>query len=178
MRPDAPSITSRINFDGTLLYGLKHGGAVIDCYVQVFRSGIVEAVTWAQEQFLTAGQGQVGIGVLALSALVARFTQRYAHGLHSVGVSPPLAVLVSVLNTRGYEMRAAATNVAFSESFPITEDPLLCSPAVLQSVPAGEAEAAVMLKDVVLDPLANAAGVVGSPLFDKSGNYTHPFGVN
>ena len=88
----------RVNFDGFLtLSNVDETANQQRAYVQVFRSGAIEAVT----SIVARGDTPGTINAMQLEASVIRYSRIYAAGLHACAVEPPLAVLVSLLGTDG-----------------------------------------------------------------------------
>jgi hypothetical protein len=86
----------RVNFDGFLtLYNANAGAAGRRAYVQVFRTGAVEAVASS----ITDADGHLNIE--QLDFMIVQSTRAYARALHECGADPPLAVLASAIGVKG-----------------------------------------------------------------------------
>lgn len=157
-----------INFDGFLgLSNAEEAATRQHSYVQVFRSGIIEAVT-------TVSEGRNGvISTTHLDAITVRYARLYAASLHGCGVNPPMAILVSLL--LGLEQASFITQIG-QGLFPDTPVPadrqqLHFVEGILEAIPANDQNCARVLRPT-LDHIANAAGRSRAPTFDDAGNYT------
>lgn len=159
----ASAATYRINFDGLLtLRNSDTNTTKHRSYVQVFRTGAVEAVT------SPVVQGQDHIVAQTLEALIVKSTRVYAPLLHECGAEPPLAVLVSLIGVKG---RTLVPGFGYPEHAVIDRDQLHFVEVLLDEVPSGDPDCAKRLRQT-LDQLANAAGRQSSASFDQFGNFT------
>jgi Putative DNA-binding domain len=158
---------SRINFDGFLTLRPSGPNATKQrAYVQVFRTGAIEAVA------APVVHGQDHINSQTLDAIIVKYTRVYADLLHDCGAEPPLAVMVSLIGVKGRTLVAAfRTGYNDREHAVIDRDQLHCAEVILEEVPSGDPDCAKKLRQT-LDQLANAAGRSGSASFDQSGNFT------
>ena len=60
-------------------------------YVQVFRSGAVEAVTSG------IGSEESSINIVDLAGMIVRHLYEYSNALRSCGIQPPLTVMASLI---------------------------------------------------------------------------------
>jgi Putative DNA-binding domain len=157
----------RINFDGFL--ALSDWGTTATnqrAYVQVFRTGVIEAVA------SPIVSGQDCINVQTLDAMIVKYTRIYAVLLHGCGAEPPLAVMVSLIGVNGRTLVAAFPSPFDNqETVVIDRDQLHCAEVILEDVPSGDPDCAKKLRQT-LDQLANAAGRSSSASFDQSGNFS------
>ncbi|OGA37533.1 MAG: hypothetical protein A3G80_01650 [Betaproteobacteria bacterium RIFCSPLOWO2_12_FULL_62_13b] len=157
----------RVNFDGFLALSNSDANATQQrAYVQLFRSGIVEAVA-------AIGGGYGAIERLKLEAGIVRYSWEYADSLHACGVEPPLALLVSLLGTRG--QKVMQSRGLFPEEPAILDrDQFHFSEVILEEVPKNDQACGPMVRSI-LDQLANAAGHPVTPTFDANGKYLLKF---
>jgi hypothetical protein len=138
-------------------------------YVQVFRSGALEAVT------STLGGTQGGwMNVPEIEALITSCAYRYARALHHFGVRPPIAVFVSLLNVKGKRLLQNFHQGGHPEHYQsktLAEDQFHFVETIFEVMPADFRASAKRLR-ATLDHLANLAGLPKSPNFDDAGNYT------
>jgi hypothetical protein len=135
-------------------------------YVQLYRSGIVEAVNSTirhSEQLV----------VFNLEESLAANLLRLISDLARTGIEPPYAVLVSILGVHGARMNLARGNnpgwdddmgAAFDRDQYHFEEVIV--EAALQDIQ----EAATIIRPI-LDQIANASGEPASRSFDQRGRY-------
>lgn len=157
----------RINFDGFLtLSNLGTHGTKQRAYVQVFRTGAIEAV--ASPVVL----GQDGINAQTIEAMIVKHTRIYAASLHECGADPPLAVMVSLIGVKDRVLVPGFRSTFYDpEQAVIDRDQLHCAEVILEDLPTGDPDCAKKLRQT-LDQLANAAGIAESASFDQSGDFT------
>lgn len=157
--------TYRVNFDGFLTLSDQDTTTKHENYVQVFRTGAIEAVG------SPLVHGQDNINAQTLDAIIVKSTRIYAALLHDCGAEPPLAVMVSLIGVKGRTLIAG-----FHKFHPVREravidrDQLHCAEVILEEAPSGDPDCAKKLRQT-LDQLANAAGRSESASFDQSGNF-------
>jgi schlafen family protein len=94
---------SRINFDGRVVY-VGTGKEKSPGFLQLYRSGIVETVEASFISFPESnGMGKV-ISSLRFEVWLFRFIQRVLPVLKTLGVDPPLIVMLALIDVRGYTM--------------------------------------------------------------------------
>lgn len=155
----------RVNFDGFLALSNANEAAPNQrAYVQLFRSGIIEAIASFENQ-----DGM--INGTQLEAGIVRYSREYAGALHACGVEPPYALLISLIGAK--DQRLAISSVGFfpTEVPVIDRDQLHFSEVMLETLPKTDQECGRMLRGI-LDQLANAAGSPSAVNFDADGNYT------
>lgn len=109
----------RINFDGFLtLSNADEAANQQRAYVQVFRSGAIEAVA----SIVAESESPGIIDTMTLETAIISHSRVYAAGLHACGADPPLALLVSLLGTRGRQMTMSKYVVSLRTSVP-DQDP-------------------------------------------------------
>jgi hypothetical protein len=107
----------QITFDGFIAGSNGEGLSKPQrAYVQVFRSGIVEAVTAS----LSRGQESKWLILPHIEAVIIKYARVYAASLQRLGMEPPFAVMASLMNVKGNRL----FQDFLDRSFP--EDPLRC----------------------------------------------------
>lgn len=160
----------RVNFDGFLtLSNADEAANQQRAYVQVFRSGTIEAVT----STIAKGDGPGIITAMQLEAAVIRYSRVYAAGLHACVVEPPLAVLVSLLGTHGRHITMGSGTVFGDPVTVLERDQLHFAEVIFEEVPTDDQSCASAVRPI-LDQLANAAGHASTPHFDAAGTYLLP----
>jgi hypothetical protein len=135
-------------------------------YVQVFRTGAIEAVA------SPVVHGQDCINAQTLDGMIVKSTRIYAALLHDCGAEPPMAVMVSLIGVKDRVLVPGFPSLFFdSEQAVIDRDQFHCAEVILEEVPSGDPDCAKKLRQT-LDQLANAAGRSSSASFDLSGNFT------
>jgi Putative DNA-binding domain len=154
---------NRINFDGLLTLGAQAGkdGA----YVQVFRSGAVEAV-WSS---IAEDAGNINIHIV--DVCMVHYSRIYTMLLKECGAEPPFAVMASLIGVIGKGLTTGRQSFqgGFEGEYS-DRDQLHLTETIFEDVPSGDPECGTFLR-TALDQLANAAGLLASPSFDRNGNY-------
>jgi hypothetical protein len=171
----------RISFDGLLTGSNGDGlGKPQRAYVQVFRSGAIEAIEAIEASLARGRQGNCLILPL-IQATIIQYSRIYAASLQACGIDPPIAVLVSLVQAKG--MRLLRDTIdrmvmlpADTPFGPINDDLLHFGEAIFDTVPTDNNESAKLLNPI-LGHFANAAGLASSPYFDADGNYAGRFKV-
>jgi len=154
-----------ITFDGLLATSNRDAPPTAQrAYTLVSRTGAVEAISTIHDRS----------PLPELQALIIKHALHYARSLASLGVTPPIAVFVSMVRASGVQLiHDFVPNGAVLEDLPsgrLAHDQFAFVETVLESVPRDGREAAGSLR-ITLDHLANAAGLPTSPCFDDQGIY-------
>lgn len=148
------------NFDGLMMVSRATKNA--ESYVQVFHTGIVEAVDtaylkwWKDKKFIPARGFE--------DALIECVT-KYSSFQNSLGVTAPLFVMLSLLGVKGYRL-TANESYGLSGGREIDRDDLLV-PAVQQD--SFDVDLSKLLRPM-FDRVWNAAGFSQSLSYDLNGN--------
>src|SRR5260370_39366204 len=106
--------------------------------------------------------------------MIIQYARLYATALKDFDIWPPLAVFVCLIDVQGKTLLQGSFEVGtFPEDLPsakLNRAQLPFGGCMFDSVPTDDRACAKVLKPI-LDHLANAAGLVASPLFDAAGNY-------
>jgi hypothetical protein len=163
----------RINVDGFLvLSNAQADGNTHRAYVQIFHSGIVEAVA---SSFL-AGDGSAEnpfrLRSITAEAAIVQSSYSYLHSLEARGAGPPYVVLVSLVGVKGvpYSFAMDGGTLFEDEAGILDRDQFHFSEVVIEDIPADPYQYAKLLRPL-LDQTANAAGRAASPSFDQTGRF-------
>jgi hypothetical protein len=164
--------SSRINVDGLLTLSSATTGAKEQrAYVQLFHSGIVEAVASSFLQGSTTSQSHLQLTLLETEACIVQYSHRYFRSLVKLGCAPPFAVLVSLIGINGVRYSFALGDNPFEgEAGEFDRHELHFQEVIIEDVEADPNEYAKRLRPL-LDQLANAAGRATTPSFDASGKF-------
>ncbi len=156
---------SRINFDGLCMYDVagKHPSAG---FLQLYKTGIIETA----DSFLIsaaekAGKGKL-IGSLAFEGRLFRSVRRYLSVLKSLGVDPPLMLMLSLTDVQGYTIVTKDYAGFLDGGVPFDRDVLLPQEVLIDSYAA---DLTLVMKPL-LDEVWNAAGFDGS-VYYKDGRW-------
>lgn len=156
MRPiGSDTWNNRYNLDGFLTYSEVEEGRSCS-YVQLFRSGIIEAV---EGWWLRPERGKLIIRISYEQELIKSFTE-YLSLLKKLSVEPPIFVFLTLLGVKGYSI-ATHEDFSFVKSHTIDRDILSLPEIITESYN-------VSAPDVLrpcFDSIWNACG------FPKSKNY-------
>jgi hypothetical protein len=163
----------RINLDGLLtLSNAEPNAEQQRAYVQVFHSGIVEAVASSFVRGDGSAQNPFRLTALQTEAAIVKFSHIYVTGLLAIGCPPPFALLTSLIGVKGVPYSfAMAHNAIFEDEAGILDrDQLHFSEVILEDPPQDRYEYAKLLRSL-LDESANAAGRPATPSFDETGRF-------
>lgn len=153
----------QFNFDG--LFTHSSDNKVAYSYLQLFRSGIIEAVNttllhspWASAPPMIPSEAYE---VEILDAL-----SRYIPLLKEVGVEPPLFIMLTLLGVKGYKM-AYDRERYFDQGQPIDRDTLIVPEVLIESFDIKHSD----IVRPIFDAVWNAAGWPRSMNYDEEGNW-------
>ena len=133
-------------------------------YLQVFRSGIVEAVN---RSLLEHGPDEPKyIANVAYEDALLRGLRRILDLQKKLGVEPPVVVMLSLLGVKGYVMYVGVER-RFGGGRPIDRDALLIPEVLVEDL---DADVDAILRPI-FDALWNATGWPGSINFDEAGKW-------
>jgi hypothetical protein len=154
----------RYNFDGLVCDG--QSGSEVVGYVQLFRSGIIEAVD--NTPFAEREEGFT-IASTYLEESLIEAVERYFELLRTIGVAPPVYLMLSLLSVRGYQMLVPDLHMRFGVQ-PIDRDDLVIPEGMVESLEQDRAAVERHMRPL-LDAVWNACGFVRSPNYDESGHW-------
>jgi hypothetical protein len=151
----------RHNFDG--MVNISKNRDLISSYVQLFRTGIIEAVntTLLERQ----GEQQPTIPGTLYEREVLQFLLKSLPLLKELGVQAPLFVLLSLLGVKGYTM--GVSGFMRSPGSPVDRDELLVPEVKIEGYDTDIPKAI----RPAFDRVWNAAGWPRSPNYDEEGNW-------
>jgi hypothetical protein len=155
------------NFDGLLTLSNEKSRPSFSAYTQLFQSGSIEAVACR----ILGGANALLIEDVDLR--IVQYVRIYASSLASIGVNPPLAVMVTLTGIRGIVFKSKVETVLPHEGWQSREDVMMFGEVVLSAVPADDHDCAQALRPI-LDQLANAAGEVESRSYRKQPRGSRP----
>ncbi len=138
------SYGQRFNLDGFLSYGPFSRKDGHRGYIQVFRSGTIEAV---DASMFTQPDGSKLVPSQLVEKMIIAATTRYLKTAQKLGVTPPMVVMVTILGLKGYAM---ATNSPWHNYNPINQID----------------RDALLLPDVLLEDFNTPADRLLKPVFD------------
>jgi hypothetical protein len=149
----------RFNFDGVLA---SHSGAESRSYLQVFRDGSIEAVSWTPFYERDGEKTLLGQDLEEQLLTACEVYSRLQSGL---GMEPPWILAVSVLNIRGYKLYKDDwwERRGFIQAF---DREALVMPEILVE------DASRPPRDLLqpaIDAIWNAGGLPGSPFNGEEG---------
>ncbi len=156
----------RINVDGLLtLSNAEANARAHRAYVQVFHTGIVEAVASSfphSPGHLTAMKTEV---------CIVKYSYRYLQALLALGCAPPFAILVSLIGVKGVQYSFNDRDSDFTrQPGTLDRDQFHFSEVIIGDIPANPNEYAKLLRPL-LNQTANAAGRASTPSFDETGKF-------
>jgi hypothetical protein len=156
----------RINFDGFVTLSNSHDHAEGQrAYVQVFRSGTLEAVASC-----ISGATKI-VNVVDLARIVVDYLYLYSAALHECGIQPPLAVMASLIGLKQLILTTGKRSIAGQVDRQTADrDQFHFTELILDKVSATKQECARNLRPM-LDQLANAAGCISAQSFIDGNNY-------
>jgi hypothetical protein len=161
----------RINVDGILTLYNAQANAKQRAYVQIFHTGIVEAVA---SQFLDGYGTPQSSGRLTAArteTCIVKYSYGYLRALLALGCAPPFALLVSLIGVKGAQYSFAMGNSFFeNEAVTLDRDQFHFSEVIIEDVPPDPYEYAKRIRPL-LDQTANAAGRSATPSFDETGKF-------
>lgn len=149
----------RYNFDGLMTFP-----SGVASYVQLFRSGIIEA---AEGDFFKWTQDGKSIPTTALEDAILKAVPRYLRLQKEVGVPLPIAVLLTLIGVKGFALSLPHRYLVYSR-MGVDRDVLPIPEVMVQSYEAPEHE----ILRPVLDALWQAGGFERSYSYDDSGEWS------
>jgi hypothetical protein len=164
----------RVNVDGLLtlsnaLVNAKQQRA----YVQLFHSGIVEAVASSFLMGDGTSRNAYRLNSLRTEASIVKSSHTYLRQLLTLGCARPFALLVSLIGMKGVPYSFAEANSIFEDEAGLLDrDQFHFTEVIIEDVPADPYEFAKQLRPL-LNQTANAAGRATTPSFDQTGRFRY-----
>jgi Putative DNA-binding domain len=162
----------RINVDGLLTLSNAEANAKAQrAYVQLYHTGIVEAVASSFLMGEGSRESPSRLTALRTEACIVRYSHAYLQAVLALGCPPPFALLVSLIGVRGIEYSFAMGNMFFEDASSVFDrDQFHFSEVIIEDVPVNPYEYAKLVRPL-LNELANAAGRATTPSFDGTGRF-------
>lgn len=160
----AASYDYRFNLDGFMTY--PHVDETTPCYTQLFRNGVIEAVTANVAHMV---EDNLFFSGAAINHITVQGLTRYLELLQNLDVSPPFAVMLSLLGFKGSILDEHRTRrgAPFQETR-VERNHLIIPEIIVEEYGADLARA---LKPA-LDAVWNSGGHPRSTSYDIGGNWT------
>lgn len=152
----------RLNLDGVLAYGT---GKPSTSYVQLYRSGVIEAV---EGRILSHEyQGKPTIPSVAYEEYILQYLPRCFQLQREIGASTPIVVAMTLTNVRGLVMGVDSWPFGDNAGNPIDTNTIILPETVVQefSTPI------IAILKPMFDLVWNACGYRASKNFDANGNW-------
>jgi Putative DNA-binding domain len=158
-------VSKRHNFDGIVTYS-HMGDDPSPSYLQLFRTGIIESVDTGIIQVadmarIGMAEGQITIWGESFERQVLGDVQQYLNVQGSLGVTPPVVIMLSLLTVKGAFMY---TIMPFKQKW-IDREHLLVPEVMAETFTVDVGE---LLKPV-FDVVWNACGYAESPFYESDG---------
>lgn len=155
----------RYNLDGLVTYGHSRKPPA-QSYLQLFRNGIIEIVETSMLR--DEIEGRPCIPSIAYEKEILDALPTYLSIQEQLGVTPPLFIMLSLVEVSGYIMAVSRRMDLWGEhTYPIDRDMLVLPEIVLESFEVNAAES----MRPIFDSVWNAAGWPRSMNYDESGEW-------
>jgi hypothetical protein len=161
---DGSLIARQFNADGHI--GIDGDGRKVRGYVQLLRSGAIEAITVREREV----DGLRVLNIWHTEEQIVDGLTRYLNALGQVGVEGPVSVLVSLVGVRGYGLLPSANRGLGGH--PVVARDVVTLPDVV--VEYRDPDAPAVLRPV-FDALWQTFGMARSFCYDESGHWTRDF---
>lgn len=148
----------RYNLDGLLLYSVSYvpqGVGDSLRYVQLFRTGIIEAVDAHLLRHLSGNDRY--IKAIPFENLLLPYSYQALSLLRQLGLRPPILLFISLVGVKGYSIRANMVEPPYEDSGSIDRSTLLLPEIWLDEYPPDMSSLITSFKPA-FDALWNAAG--------------------
>jgi hypothetical protein len=154
----------RFNIDGFLSHAAYGSGENNPAYLQVFRSGAIEAVN---ADLLDQGSVAKLVPSGSVESAVRDATRRYFGTMEKLGVSLPLILMVTMQGLKGYALATGSPFQDFRQAHRFDRDLLLLPDVLVEdfSTPADK-----LLKPI-FDAFWQSAGLPSSQNYNKQGRW-------
>ena len=155
----------RFNLDGFLTFSQYRLDQPADSYLQVFRSGIFEAVATG---LMLQREGNFLIPAPALEGKLLESLRKYLALAKGLGVSMPMVIMLSMHGVRGYRIWFRSDWYDYGQMHAIDRDALLLPDVLLEDF---STLADVAMKPI-FDALWQAGGLAGCQHYDEKGRWS------
>lgn len=162
--PHSRSSHHRYNLEGYLIYGNIVDDGKFNGYVQIYRNGIIEAVNTSLLR--SYDDAEKSVPSQAFEEEVANSVYAYLEIQKQLGIVPPIAFYVSILNIRDYYLAVNPSYDRFGDKkYLLKRDSLLLPEVIIEDYPDN---VPATLKGL-FDTLWNAFGWPRSLNYDENG---------
>lgn len=156
---------SRHNFDGFLTYSSISKKSLARSYLQVFRNGIIESV---DTELLSHQVGETYIiPSVAYERAILEALPRFLNAQKQLGVSPPLFIMLSLLEVFGYTMAVNRSRFSWPQEHPIDKKNLIIPDIMIENF---DSKLAKIMRPA-LDAIWNATGWPRSMNYNDGGEW-------
>lgn len=156
---------NRHNFDGLLSFIPVSGKSTTYSYLQIFRNGTLEAVdSGLLEPF---GDMPLHISNIIFESELIKALSRFLVIQGTLGVAPPLMVMVSLLGVKGYHMDTNLDSFLRRDIYPIDRNELIVPDILIEDF---DTDAATVLRPA-FDAIWNACGWPQSLNYNADGKW-------
>lgn len=155
---------NRHNFDGYLTNTQPSDSGSVENYLQIFRTGSIEAVE--SRMLLDRGNGRKIPSGVYESELIETLS-RFLRIQKSLDVEPPLFIMLTLLGVHGYIMGVDRAKFWSIENNPIDRDALILPEIMIETF---DVDATQVLRPA-FDAIWNAAGWPRSMNYDEDGKW-------
>jgi len=156
----------RINFDGVVTFCFESASTTCLSYVQAFRNGIIEAI---ETNEFGESDGNKFIRSLSFEQDIVSASARFLKFQESFGITPPIFLMISLLEVRGYVM-ATKSDYRSMRVSSIDRNVLLLPEIIIEQF---DQDVSSLLRPA-FDAVWQAAGFLRSPYYDEAGNRKTP----
>ncbi len=154
----------RYNFDGFVVFTWNPPETANGGYVQVIRSGILEAVD--STLLRPRGEDKFIPGTSYEQKLIGG-VHRYLKALKDFDVDPPIFLMLSIIGVKGYKIATLFEKYNYFQGYPIDRDLLLVPDILIENY---EGEPASVLRPA-FDAIWQASGWERSMNYDNGGKW-------
>lgn len=159
--------SARHNLDGLLTYSQYRSDQPIQTYLQVFRSGVFEAVA---TKLLIQQEGKLQIPASAMEQKILEGMVKYLVAMKGIGVSLPVVVMLTLHGVKGYRLLFKSDWYDYNELHPIDRNTLLLPDVLLEDF----ATPPDILLKPAFDALWQAAGFAKCNSYGSNGRWGSP----
>jgi hypothetical protein len=163
-RPYSHAVRRHVNFDGFVVLANPQDSGKYAAYAQVFRSGIVEAVSTIERRNRNGPVFASDVDKYCVASAKA-----YINALTKFGTGYPIAVIASLLGVKGRSLESGVDNLypPYGEQ-QIDRDQLHFTECVVESSPATYSECAAGLRRLI-EQIWNSAGFADQQSINDNG---------
>jgi len=158
------------NADGLITYSRYQDDGLVRGYVQIFRNGVIEAVS----SFLSEFDTERVLPITLIENVIIDAIKNYSKAYGILKIDPPIYIFINLISVKGLELPRSGRFGFFHRSIPIQKDLISLPNVEFNKVEFNSSTNIDELKKVLklpFDTLANAVGLPGSTSYDESGQW-------